>query len=68
MRSESANLCEVFRPERVAPQDRKRYLDALETGPLAGDLGPFQTFMHERLSATLDEYLQALGEARPEGG
>jgi hypothetical protein len=57
-----------YPPVPVAPQDRKRYLDALETGSLAGDLGPFQTFLHERLNATLDEYLQALDEARPEGG
>jgi len=57
-----------YPPVAVAPQDRKRYLDALETGSLAGDLSPFQAFMHERLSATLDEYLQALGEAQPGGG
>jgi Fic family protein len=54
-----------YPPVAVAPRDRKSYLDALETGSLAGDLDPFQTSMHERLSATLDEYLQALGEARP---
>jgi len=56
-----------YPPVAVAPRDRKRYLDALETGSLAGDLEPFHTLMHELLSATLDEYLQALGEARPEG-
>ncbi len=54
-----------YPPVAVAPRDRKRYLDGLETGSLAGDLDPFQVFMHERLTATLDEYLQALGEARP---
>jgi Fic family protein len=57
-----------YPPVPVAPEDRKRYLDALETGSLAGDLSRFQTFLHERLSATLDAYLQALGESRPEGG
>jgi Fic family protein len=49
-------------PISVRPEDRVRYLDALERGSLADDLLPFQTFMHERLDATLDEYLSALGE------
>jgi Fic family protein len=52
-----------YPPVAVRPQDRKTYLDALERGSLAGDLRPFQNFMHERLDATLAEYLRALQEA-----
>jgi Fic family protein len=54
-----------YPPVAVRPQDRKTYLDALERGSLAGDLRPFQNFMHERLDATLAEYLRALQEALP---
>jgi Fic family protein len=52
-------------PLAVRPEDRSRYLDTLEHGSLAGDLQPFQTFMHERLDATLGSYLDALREALP---
>lgn len=55
-------------PIAVRPDDRKRYLDTLERGSLAEDLRPFQTFMHERLDATLWEYLSALQEALPAPG
>ena len=55
-----------YPPVAVRPEDRKTYLDALERGSLAADLGPFQTFMHERLDATLEEYLSALREVLPE--
>ena len=54
-----------YPPVAVRPEDRKTYLDALERGSLAEDLRPFQTFMHERLDATLGEYLSVLGEALP---
>ena len=54
-----------YPPIAVRPEDRRTYLDALERGSLAEDLRPFQTFMHERLSATLDEYLGAVQEALP---
>ncbi len=54
-----------YPPVAVRPEDRKTYLDALELGSLAGDLRPFQSFMHERLDATLGEYLGALQEALP---
>jgi hypothetical protein len=47
----------------VPPEDRKTY--ALERASLAEDLGPFQTFMHRRLDATLGEYVRALQEALP---
>ena len=54
-----------YPPIAVRPEDRKTYLDALERGSLAEDLQPFQSFMHERLDATLEEYLSALDEALP---
>jgi Fic family protein len=54
-----------YPPVTVRPEDRKTYLDALELGSLAGDLRPFQSFMQERLDATLGEYLGALQEALP---
>lgn len=56
-----------YPPLAVRPEDRKTYLDALERGSLAEDLQPFQAFMHERLDATLDDYLTALDEALPQG-
>jgi Fic family protein len=56
-----------FPPVAVRPEDRKTYLDALERGSLAVDLQPFRHFMHERLDATLSEYLTALQEAQPQG-
>ena len=54
-----------YPPVAVRPEERKRYLDALEHASLADDLQPFQSFMHERLDATLGEYLSALEEALP---
>jgi Fic family protein len=55
-----------YSPVAVRPEDRKTYLDALERGSLADDLGPFRSFMHERLDVTLAEYLNALQEVRPQ--
>ena len=57
---------EGYPPVAVRPEDRKTYLDALERGSLTGDLQPFQSFMHGRLDAALDEYLSVLREALPE--
>ena len=54
-----------YPPLAVRPEDRKSYLDALERGSLTEDLRPFQTFMHERLDATLRAYLGALQEVLP---
>ena len=54
-----------YPPVAVRPEDRKTYLDTLEHGSIRDDLEPFQTFMHERLDATLGEYLSALQEALP---
>ena len=50
-------------PVAVRPEDRARYLDALERGSVAGDLGPFQALLHERLDATLADYVTALTPA-----
>jgi Fic family protein len=52
-----------YPPIAVRPEDRKTYLDTLERASVAGDPRPFQTFMHERLDATLSEYLGAVREA-----
>src|SRR5271154_1198872 len=54
-----------YPPVAVRPVDRMAYLDSLERGSRAEDLAPFQSFMHERLDATLTEYLIALREALP---
>ena len=54
-----------YPPVAVGPEERKTYLDALERGSLADDLRPFQSFMHERLEATLGEYVSALRAALP---
>ena len=53
-------------PFSVRPADRRICLDRLERASLADDLLPFQTFMHERLETTLDEYLSALREVSPD--
>lgn len=54
-----------YPPVAVRPEDRLRYLDALERGSLADDLAPFQALLHERLDATLAAYLSVLREALP---
>ncbi len=58
-------LREGYPPVAVRPEDRKTYLDTLEQASMREDLKPFQTFMHQRLDATLGEYLSALQEALP---
>lgn len=55
-----------YPPVAVRPEERKTYLDTLENASLTANLDPFQTFMHERLDATLGEYVRALQEAQPE--
>jgi len=49
-----------YPPLAVRPEDRGAYLDALEHASLRDDLKPFQTFLHQRLDATLGEHLSAL--------
>ncbi len=58
-------LREGYPPVAVRPEDRKTYLDTLEHASTRDDIRPFQTFMHQRLDATLGEYLNALQEALP---
>jgi Fic family protein len=55
-----------YPPVAVRPEDRKTYLDSLERASLADDLAPYQTLMHQRLDATLTEYLSVLREALPQ--
>ena len=52
-----------YPPVAVRPEDRKTHLDSLEHASLDEDLRPFQTFLYERLDATLGEYLNALEES-----
>jgi Fic family protein len=54
-----------YPPVAVRPEDRKLYLDALERGSLTDDWTPFQILLHERLEATLTDYLAAAREALP---
>ena len=54
-----------YSPIAVRPEDRRTYLDTLERGSLQQDTGPFQTFLHERLDATLADYLAAVRETLP---
>lgn len=55
-----------FPPVAVRPEDRNRYIDSLEYAHThENDLRPFQTVMHERLDATLGEYVTALEESLP---
>ena len=56
-----------YPPVAVRPEDRKTYLDTLERASMREDIKPFQTFLYERLDATLGEYLSALQEALPPG-
>ena len=49
-------------PVSVRPEDRGAYLGALERASLAEDLRSFQALMHQRLDATLGEYLSVLRE------
>jgi hypothetical protein len=55
-----------YPPVAVRPEDRKAYLDSLERASRTEDFEPYQTLMHQRLDATLEEYLSALQEALPQ--
>lgn len=54
-----------YPPLAVRPEDRITYLDSLERASLSGDAAPYQILLHQRLDATLGEYLNALQEALP---
>lgn len=49
-----------YPPVAVRPKDRATYIDALETASLKDDLAPFQQLLHERLDATLGEYMRQI--------
>jgi Fic family protein len=49
-----------YPPLSVRPEDRKAYLDSLETASLTNDLSSYYYLMHQRLDLTLNEYLSAL--------
>lgn len=52
-----------YPPVTVGPEERARYLDALEARRVDGDASPYGRLMRERLVAGLREYLGRLGEA-----
>jgi Fic family protein len=54
-----------YPPMAVRPEDRKTYLDGLEQASLTENLEPFQLFMHQRLDATLGDYVSVLQEPPP---
>lgn len=54
-----------YPPLAVRPEDRAAYLAALEHGSVTGDTCAFQTLMHQRLDATLAEYIAALRQSYP---
>jgi Fic family protein len=56
-----------YPPVAVRPADRAAYIEALQTQ--ADDAGKaFERLLHERLDATLDDYVSALREAVAGGG
>ena len=52
-----------YPPVAVRPEDRERYLNTLEHASLKHDRTPFQAFMHERLEATMSDYIALFDEA-----
>ena len=56
-------LRDGYPPVAVRPEDRPAYISALERAHMTGDDQPFQQLMHNRLEATLDEYVALLEEA-----
>ena len=54
-----------FPPVAVRPEDRLRYLSALQEAQAGQGDEEFLRLLFERLDATLDEYLSALREAPP---
>lgn len=50
-------------PVAVRPEDRSRYLAALEAASVDGNRDDYEKLMRERLIATLEAYLAALDGA-----
>ena len=55
-----------YPPVAIRLEDRRAYLDALETASTTSDFEPFQRLMHERLADTLDDYVEAVENGRGE--
>ena len=51
-----------YPPVAVRLEDRSIYLDRLEQASIQDNRRPFQTFMHQRLNATLEEYLYVVAD------
>ncbi len=52
-----------YRPVAIGTAERLAYLATLERSQLTGDDRPFQLFMHERLEATMREYVTTVRQA-----
>ena len=52
-------------PVSVRPQDRPAYIAALQAAQSGAGTDDFERLLHERLDATLDEYIAALKTALP---
>jgi Fic family protein len=52
-----------YPPAAVRPEDRLRYIRALQDAQAGSDAGDFDRLLYERLDATLGEYIAALKEA-----
>jgi Fic family protein len=53
-----------YPPIAVRPEDRLSYIRALQQAQAGQGTEPFDRLLYERLDATMEEYLSALGEAR----
>lgn len=49
-----------YPPVAVRPEDRRGYIDALETAQVSEDRAPYDRLLRERLLATLEDYVAAI--------
>jgi Fic family protein len=56
-----------YPPVAVRPEDRLEYIRSLQQEQSGQGSQSFDTLLHERLDATLAEYLSALQEGLPPG-
>ena len=54
-----------YPPVAVRPEDRAAYIQALQRSQAGQGHESFDHLLYERLDATLEEYLRALGVAQP---
>lgn len=52
-----------YPPIAVRPEDRRAYIEALQTARAGGGTEDFERLLYERLHATLQEHLVAVREA-----